>query len=500
DTFRFRRSSISRFGSMAKNEPLIVVDESQIVEEDDQESSDTPSHKASLDIDSPVNPYLLSPWRDPRESRKHSLPSQQVTEGITASQVRRLSERGGEGSGPSPKEAAFLATLSQAPAPSGRRHSVVTISKVPTNIFGRSRRESVAAFPTNNRILSSRRESNTSAGPPSTDPIGSIHNLQLDIMDDIVQSRKARMKLWTTSNEKVCEVETLAEGGTTPQRYTNRRYSECVSGQATPSPNHRRASEHPAIISPCITQPTSNRSSTKRKKPTGLLGSRTDIASIFNTLTSSAIEIHKCDDTPPSSLMAAGKAKTQTAASSSNLLDPNAGRSTRSNSFDVSILNNAKQMVSDAQDNSSAAISGWFAQRHEPMARKKSIRSKSTAMALSKDMLEKLQSKDPLRDAKPKLKPRSKQKSWTDHTKGTIVDATVIGSAIEGFLRKNSASGPSGSEAASSSRTKSGKGALPKDYGSSSKRQRTPQAQAANAVRSTLNWFGKGDEDDSKDS
>lgn len=133
---------------MGKNEPLIVVDESQIAEEDDQESSETPSHKASLDIDSPVNPYLLSPWREPRESRKHSLPSQQVTEGITASQVRRLSERGGEGSGPSPKEAAFLATLSQAPAPSGRRHSVVTISKVPTNIFGRARRESVAAFPT----------------------------------------------------------------------------------------------------------------------------------------------------------------------------------------------------------------------------------------------------------------------------------------------------------------------------------------------------------------
>lgn len=358
-------------------------------------------------------------------------------------------------------------------------------------------------FHLTSRVLGSRRESNTSAGPPSTDPIGSIHNLQLDIMDDIVQSRKARMKLWTTSSEKVCEVETLVEGGTTPQRYTNRRYSECVSAQATPSPNHRRASEHPAIISPCVTQPTSNRSSTKRKKPTGLLGSRTDITSIFNTLTSSAIEIHKCDDTPPSSATSAGKTKTQTATSSSNLLDPNAGRSTRSNSFDVSILNNAKQMVSDAQDNSSAAISGWFAQRHEPMARKKSIRSKSTAMALSKDVLEKLQAKDPLRDAKPKLKPRSKQKSWTDHTKGTIVDATVIGSAIEGFLRKSSASGPSGSEAASSSRTKSGKGAQPKDYGSSSSkrtRTNTPQAQAANAVRSTLNWFGKGDEDDSKDS
>ncbi|XP_075156613.1 uncharacterized protein LOC142229989 [Haematobia irritans] len=494
---------------MGKQEPLIVVDESQIVEEEDQESNETPSNKASLDIDSPVNPYLLSPWRDPRESRKHSLPSQQVTEGITASQVRRLSERGGEGSGPSPKEAAFLATLSQAPAPSGRRHSVVTISKVPTTVFGRARRESVAALP-NSRLMGSRRESNTSTGPPSTDPIGSIHNLQLDIMDDIVQSRKARMKLWTTSSEKVCEVETLNEvGGTTPQRYTNRRYSECVSAQPTPSPSYRRASEHPAIISPCIAQPTSNRSSTRRKKSTGFLGSRTDIGSIFSNLTSSAIEIHKCEDKPtPPATASATKSKTTTSStlqapshSSSNLLDPNAGRSTRSNSFDVSILNNAKQLVSDAQDNSSAALSGWFTNRHEPMARKKSVRSKSTAMALSKDVLEKLQSKDVLRESKPKLVPRSKQKSWTDHTKGTIVDATVIGSAIEGFLRKNSASGPSGGSASgpstSSSSKTPAKGAVPKDH-NASRRSRT-QAQAANAVRSTLNWFGKGDEDDSKD-
>ncbi|XP_049310486.1 uncharacterized protein LOC105223632 [Bactrocera dorsalis] len=518
DTFRMRRSSFSRFGSVGKQEPLIVVEESQLVEEEDRDSSETPSNKASLDIDSPVNPYLLSPWRDPREGRKHSLPSQQVTEGITASQVRRLSERGGEGSGPSPKEAAFLATLSQAPAPSGRRHSVVTISKVPTTLFGRSRRESVAAYPAgSSRVLNSRRESKTSTGPPSTDPIGSIHNLQLDIMDDIVQSRKARMKLWNTSSEKVCEVQTLDEvGGGTPQRYTNRRYSECVSGGTSPAPNMRRASEHPAIISPCILQPGSNRSSTKRKKSGGLLST-----SIFSALTSSAIEINKCEDTIPtvvlpsstsaSSTGATAKTKpttsggltatggaAATSSSSSNLLDPNAGRSTRSNSFDVSILNNAKQLVSNAQDNSSAALSGWFEKRHQPMARKKSIRSKSTAMALSEDMLKRLQAKDVLRESKPKLVPRSKQKSWADTTKGTIVDATVIGSAIEGFLRKGSVSGPSGSSGSSpkTSNTKSS-GLLSKDSGKRS--GRSAQSQATNAVRSTLNWFGKADEDDSKD-
>lgn len=117
--------------------------------EEEEASSSRSSPRDSIDVDSPVNPYLLHPWRDPRETRKHSLPTSQVTEGITASQVRRLSEQGGEGSGSQAREASFLATLVQTPTPTrgGRRHSVVTISKVPNTIFGRNRRESIAALP-----------------------------------------------------------------------------------------------------------------------------------------------------------------------------------------------------------------------------------------------------------------------------------------------------------------------------------------------------------------
>lgn len=78
-----------------------MVEESNNCDDDAATASTNQSTpRDSLDIGSPLNPYLLSPWR---ETRKHSLPSQQVTDGITASQVRRLSERGGEGSGPSPK-------------------------------------------------------------------------------------------------------------------------------------------------------------------------------------------------------------------------------------------------------------------------------------------------------------------------------------------------------------------------------------------------------------
>lgn len=147
---KLRRTAFSPFG-MNQPEPLIVVEESELDEREEMDSQKSASPRQSLDIDSPVNPYLLSPWRDPRETRKHSLPTPPCTSGITASQVRRLSERGGEGSGPTPIEQAFLATLSQAPAPQpgGRRHSVVTISKVPSAIFGRNtgRRESIATVP-----------------------------------------------------------------------------------------------------------------------------------------------------------------------------------------------------------------------------------------------------------------------------------------------------------------------------------------------------------------
>ena len=67
-------------------ETLIVVEESTLGEEEEAErhKNESPPH-CCFDPDSPsLNPYLLSPWR---EIRKHSLPTPQCTDGITASQV-----------------------------------------------------------------------------------------------------------------------------------------------------------------------------------------------------------------------------------------------------------------------------------------------------------------------------------------------------------------------------------------------------------------------------
>lgn len=136
-----RRASFTPAFKISVDEPLIVVDETEELE-------NTTSNKSSSDNEddkeSPDNPYLLSPWRDHRDTRKHSLPNLQITDGIMASQVRRLSD--GRDTAPTAHEMAFLAKLSQASTSSGRRHSIVTISRVPPILFGRNRRESFAAF------------------------------------------------------------------------------------------------------------------------------------------------------------------------------------------------------------------------------------------------------------------------------------------------------------------------------------------------------------------
>lgn len=329
----------------------------------------------------------------------------------------------------------------------------------------------------NFRVLGSRRESQVSGGPPATDPIGSIHNLQLDIMDDIVQARKARMKLWNTSSEKVCEVQTVDEAGTstTPMRYTNRRYSDFVGSTLAPIPANRRASENPVISStPSTTTVTAANSSKAQSffKKTGIVVTNTDLMSIISSLASSATEINKVDDSTPT------KAKPST---SSNTLTPEAAgmtRSNRSNSFDVSILHNAKQMVtsgSSAADKNAAALSGWFEKRHQPMSRKKSLRNTANVtVSFSKEVLDRFKDKE--EKTKEVKKPKSRLR-WD--SRGPFVDPHVIGNAIEGFLRKS---------------TKGSKESRHKKTSSSSS-----SSSSSSKPSSSSFWFGKGDEDDSGD-
>lgn len=171
-------------------------------------------------------------------------------------------------------------------------------------------------------------------GPPSTgENRGSVHNLQLDIMDDIVTARKVRLKCFNTSTEKVCEVQALDEiASGSGQRYTQptspfRRFSEFVGTPLPPIPSEkRRASALPGIV--C---------------------SNTDLISLLTNLNVSANEINEPKQT-----------QTPTIDQKRDRLKTN-----RSNSFDVSVL--IDQSTKDSAANNPRQ---WFVKRHQPVSKK----------------------------------------------------------------------------------------------------------------------------------
>lgn len=351
-------------------------------------------------------------------------------------------------------------------------------------------------------------------------------------MDDIVQARKARMKMWNTSSEKVCEVQTVDESGaSSPRRYTNRRYSDFVGSTLAPIPSNRRASENfvsPAVAATVACVAASNEASNGAAaststgggssiaanflKKSGIVVTKNDLMSLMSSLTSSANEIHRIDDedepvpeplqgfiTKPGATTSSAQTAGGTSSGNQLLPEPGMQRSNRSNSFDVSILHNAKQMIAGgaagsgaaatAAEKNAAALSGWFEKRHQPMSRKKSIRPTcATTVSFSKDVLDRFKDKEERTTKETKKKSKLR---WDN--KGSFVDPHVIGNAIEGFLRKSSGrvrgskESRAKKESAAAAAASGGNGASGSGGGA-----------GGSATRSSF-WFGKGDEDDSKD-
>lgn len=483
-----RRASYTPLTIQTPAEPLIVVEESGGTDDE------TPSGESSPQL---AHPGLLSPYRD---MRKHSLPTPTCTSGITASQVRRLSEHGAEGgTAASMREAAFLATLSSAPtpAPGGRRHSVVTISRAPAtpNLFGRGRRESIAAFPANSmqatRVLANRRDSTSSVPrPPSASgsTSGSHFNLQLDIMDDIAEikaARKVRLKMWKTpSRERVCEVQPLdGTAGTSASatRYHQvspapssradagatapipRRYSDFVPTQSVQHPKRRASEQVPPATSASSTAPP------KPSSSTGIVCSNTDLISILSSLASSAQEINKDpedESAPRVSSSSKGKdsihevQRNDSSISVAASADQKRSRlkNLRSNSFDVSmLLGTGVKPKQDAGRCSIAGPTSWFVRRHQPKKSDPPKGQSSVVVSLSQDKPNVIivqgtdissnpQSESGQHKTSPPKSPSPPDNKvvW-DGKSGSVVDAQVLGSAIEVFLvRRGSGNDSSG--------------------------------------------------------
>lgn len=205
-------------------------------------------------------------------------------------------------------------------------------------------------------------------------------------MDDIVQARKVRMRLWNTSSERVCEVQPLDERSPMAGsvRYTNRgrRHSDFVGAGTMPLPPipaRRRASEMPPPIPP--------------RSGFGVVCTDTDLQHMLTALTSSATEIDSC-----------GKPER----------GPRRLADMRSSSFDASAL----------RDIPADSGTTWFANRHQTLAtKKKDNEPKKTKVTFADEF------KKPPGDAAAVL--------W-DKPTGSVVDASALGSAIEVFLRKSS--------------------------------------------------------------
>lgn len=293
-------------------------------------------------------------------------------------------------------------------------------------------------------------------------------------MDDIVQARKARMKLWNTSNEKVCEVQKVNENeASSPLRYTNRRYSDFIGSLGNPLPtiqSFRRASENPnAFKAPPFVIPQ------KPPQKTYLFSSN----NLLSSLASSSIEINKCEEPPPKDKI------TTTATTSANTLDVDGvSKSHRSNSFDVSYLHSIKKATTPSGDES--LLTGWFTKRHQPVStKKKSIRSHSSVQ-ITKDMIDKLKPHEKEnkenKKSSAKEKPGDPIRKFIRDGKMAIVDSHILGNKIEGFLKRDT---PSSSTSTSTSAQN--KGAIPKDKSHNKKNS---------TFKSVTNWFSNKTEDE----
>jgi hypothetical protein len=307
-------------------------------------------------------------------------------------------------------------------------------------------------------------------------------------MDDIAEikaARKVRLKRWKTpSRERVCEVQPLdGTAGTSASatRYHQvspapssradagatapipRRYSDFVPTQSVQHPKRRASEQVPPATSASSTAPP------KPSSSTGIVCSNTDLISILSSLASSAQEINKDpedESAPRVSSSSKGKdsihevQRNDSSISVAASADQKRSRlkNLRSNSFDVSmLLGTGVKPKQDAGRCSIAGPTSWFVRRHQPKKSDPPKGQSSVVVSLSQDKPNVIivqgtdissnpQSESGQHKTSPPKSPSPPDNKvvW-DGKSGSVVDAQVLGSAIEVFLvRRGSGNDSSG--------------------------------------------------------
>lgn len=231
----------------------------------------------------------------------------------------------------------------------------------------------------------------------------------------------------TPSRERVCEIQPLeGNSSSTTQKYIQyqkRRFSEfSASVAASTSALRRRASE--------MTRPHFDLEMPGMSATAGITCSNTDLISILSSLTSSATEINTCGTSDASSAKDDPKSSwsAKTAEQRRSRL-----KSSRSNSFDVSILHSTKSKTPTGGGKSTIGAfvtpSTWFAKRHQPISKKSRYdEENATTFKLDKSRVVKTVKETLAKNV------NAKHKVIWDDSSGTKVDAQVLGNAIEKIL------------------------------------------------------------------
>lgn len=230
---------------------------------------------------------------------------------------------------------------------------------------------------------------------------------------------QVRLKMYkTSSRERVCEIQPLeGNGSSTTQKYVQhqkRRFSDfSASVAASTSALRRRASE--------MTKPICELEVPCSKTAAGITCSNTDLISILSSLTSSASEINTCGTSDAKDEQRSSWS-TKTAEQRRNRL-----KSSRSNSFDVSILRGTKSKTPSSSSSSKGAVgtliapSNWFTKRHQPISKKNRYLDEESATTFK---LDKLKIVKTVKDTLAKNVDTKHKVLWDDSS-GTKVDAQV---------------------------------------------------------------------------